>query len=192
MVMLQQNVNKQPKINKRTNLMATYAFRKVFERVDRDGVKKGVDEMGLNGYIKHCAKLAAATGIVSGIGGVATLVIGVPADMLNNLTQQFRVTLAVIYAKTGNCEVGFEDFMAIVAISIGVEAGVMITKSVLIRVAERLLIQMGEKTAARVIPLLGAAIGGATNYLFIKGIGASVKAVYSGRRFRAGFVQAAE
>jgi hypothetical protein len=51
----------------------------------------------------------------------------------------------------------------------------MITKSVLTRVAERLLILLGEKTAARVIPFLGAAIGGTTNYLFIRGIGASVK-----------------
>jgi hypothetical protein len=165
----------QLKINKRANLMATYAFRKVFERVDRNGVKEGVDKMGLDGYIKHCAKLAAATGVVSGIGGFATLAVGLPADMLNNLTQQFRVTLAVIYAKTGSCELAFEDFMVIVAISIGVEAGAMITRSVLIRVAERLLIQMGEKTAARIIPLLGAAIGGTTNYFFIKGIGASVK-----------------
>ena len=168
-------------INKRTNLLATYAFRRVFERVDRAAVKKGVDEMGLNTFIKHCARLAATTGVVSGIGGVATMLVSVPADMLNNLTQQFRVTVAVIYAKTGDYEVSFEDFMAIVAISIGVEAGVMITKSVLIRIAERLLIRMGERTAARVVPVLGAVIGGATNYFFIKGIGASLKRVVPAR-----------
>jgi hypothetical protein len=93
------------------------------------------------------------------------------------MTQQFRVTVAVIYAKTGDYEVSFEDFMAIVAVSIGLEAGVMITKSVLIRVAERLLVRLSERTAARVVPILGAAIGGTTNYLFIKGIGASLKRV---------------
>jgi hypothetical protein len=97
--------------------------------------------------------------------------------MLNNMTQQFRVTLAVIYAKTGEYEVGFEDFMAIVAISIGVEAGAMITRSVLVRIAERLLVRMSERTAARVVPILGAAIGGGTNYLFIKGIGATLRRV---------------
>ena len=162
-------------------MLATYAFRRVFERVDKNGVKKGVDEMGLNGYINHCARIAAATGIVSGIGGVATLVVGVPADVLNNLTQQFRVTLAVIYAKTGDYEVSFEDFMAIVAISVGVEAGVILTKSVLVRVAERLLIRMSERAAARIVPILGAAIGGTTNYLFIKGIGASLRRVMLAR-----------
>jgi hypothetical protein len=164
-------------INKKANLMAAYAFRRIFDRVDKVAVKRQVDEMGLNGFIKHCAKLAAATGVVSGIGGVATLVVGVPADMVNTITQQFRVTLGAIYAKTGECEVGFEDFMAIVAVSIGVEAGVMITKAVLTRIAERLLIRLSEKAAARIIPVVGAAIGGTTNYLFIKGIGASVKRV---------------
>ena len=166
--------------NKRANLLATYAFRKVFDRVDKEAVKKSVDEMGLNRFIKRCARRAAATGVVSGTGGFATLVVGLPADVLNNLTQQFRVTLAVMYAKTGQYELPFEDFMAIVAVSIGVEAGVMVTKTALIRIAERLLARMGERTAGRLVPILGAAIGGTTNYLFIKGIGASVKRVVSG------------
>src|ERR1700722_11710260 len=98
---------KQNGINKRANLLATYAFRKVFARVDRAAVKKGVDEMGLNGFIKHCARLAATTGVISGMGGIATLAVGLPADVINNLTQQFRVTLAVIYAKTGDYEISF-------------------------------------------------------------------------------------
>jgi hypothetical protein len=173
-------------VNKKANLLATYTFRRVYDRVDKEAVKKGVKEMGLNGYIKHCARVAATTGVVSGIGGVATLVVGVPADVLNNLTQQFRVTLAVLYAKTGNYDVSFEDFMAIVAISVGVEAGVILTKTLLVRVAERLLIRMGERTAARVVPILGAAIGGATNYFFIKGIGASLQRLIVARRMPTG------
>lgn len=164
-------------IHKRANLLATYAFRRIFDRVDKVAVKRGVDEMGLNAFIKHCARLAAATGFISGIGGLATMVVGVPADMLNSMTQQFRVTLAVIYAKTGDYEVSFEDFMAIVAVSIGMEAGVMITKSVLVGIAERLLVRISERTAVRIVPILGAAIGGTTNYVFIKGIGATLKRV---------------
>ena len=171
-------------IHKRANGLATYAFRRIFERVDKAAVKRGVDEMGLKAFITHSARLAATTGVISGFGGVATMVVGVPADMLNCLTQQFRVTLAVIYAKTGDYEITFEDFMAIVAISIGVETGAMITKSVLTRIAERLLVRLSERTAARVIPILGAAIGGATNYLFIKGIGATLKRGVSERGIR--------
>jgi len=169
-------------IHKRANLLATYAFRRIFDRVDKAAVKRGVDERGLNGFVKHCARLAATTGFVSGVGGVATMFVGLPADTLNCLTQQFRVTLGVIYAKTGEYEVSFEEFMVIVAISIGVEAGVMITKSVLVGTAERLLVRLSERAAARVVPILGAAIGGTTNYFFIKGIGASLKRVMIDRR----------
>jgi hypothetical protein len=68
-----------------------------------------------------------------------------------------------------------------VAVSIGMEAGIMITKSVLVRIAERLLLRMSERAAARVLPILGAAIGGATNYFFIKGIGATLKRVVADR-----------
>ncbi|HTR30890.1 MAG TPA: hypothetical protein VMH27_16585 [Puia sp.] len=168
-------------IQRRSSLLATHIFRRLFDRVDREAVKKKVDEMGLDGFVNHCARVAATTGVVTGIGGVATLVVGVPADVLNNLTQQFRVTLAVIYAKTGDYKVSFEDFIAIVAVSVGVETGVLLTKSVMVRIAERLLIRMGERTAARVVPILGAAVGGTTNYLFIKGIGASLKRLVATR-----------
>lgn len=134
--------------------------------------------MGLDGFIEHCARLAAGTGALSGMGGAVTMVVGIPADLLNNVTQQFRVTLAVIYYQRGSYNIGFEEFMSIVAVSIGVEAGAVMTRAVLTRVAEKLLIRMGEKAAGRMIPFAGAVIGGLTNYLFIKGIGKTVKQLH--------------
>ena len=133
--------------------------------------------MGLDGFIRHCARLSAGTGAVTGMGGTASLLVGLPFDMLNNITQQFRVTLAVIYHRRGSYEVGFEEFMSIVAVSLGVEAGLVMTRSLLENIAERLLIRMGAKVGGRLIPVAGAFIGATTNYLFIKSIGASVKAL---------------
>src|ERR1700722_19377589 len=46
-------------IHKRANGLATYAFRRIFERVDKAAVKRGVDEMGLKAFITHRARLAA-------------------------------------------------------------------------------------------------------------------------------------
>lgn len=158
--------------------LSKYGFRKVFDSINRHGIKRGVDEMGLDGFIEHCARLAAGTGAISGLGGPVTMIVGIPADLLNNVTQQFRVTLAVIYQRKGNYNIGFEEFMSVVAISIGVEAGVSVTKAALVRVAEKLLIRMGEKAAGRMIPVAGALVGGLTNYLFIKGIGKAVKKLY--------------
>ena len=131
--------------------------------------------MGLDGFIEHCARLAAGTGAISGMGGAITMIVGIPADLLNNVTQQFRVTLAVIYYQRGNYNIDFEEFMSIVAVSIGVEAGTVMTRVLLTRIAEKLLIRMGEKAAGRMIPFAGALVGGLTNYLFIKGIGKTVK-----------------
>jgi len=88
------------------------------------------------------------------------------------------VTLAVIYHHRRNYNIGFEEFMSVIAVSLGVEAGAAMTKAALIRVAERLLIRMGEKAAGRMIPVAGALVGGLTNYLFIKGIGKAVKKLY--------------
>ena len=163
---------------RRSGSLSRYGFRRVFDSINRHGIKKGVDEMGLDGFIEHCARLAAGTGAISGMGGAVTMIVGIPADLLNNVTQQFRVTLAVIYYQRGNYTIGFEEFMSIVAVSIGVEAGAVMTRTVLTRIAEKLLIRMGEKAAGRMIPFAGALVGGLTNYLFIKGIGKTVKRLH--------------
>ena len=157
--------------------MAQYGFKRVYDSINQHGIKRGVDTMGLDGFIRHCARLSAGTGAVTGMGGAASLLVGLPFDMLNNITQQFRVTLAVIYDRRGSYEVGFEEFMAIVAVSLGVEAGLVMTRSLLENIAERLLIRMGAKAGGRLIPVAGAFIGATTNYFFIKSIGASVKAL---------------
>ena len=163
---------------RRSGALSRYGFRRVFDSINRHGIKKGVDEMGLDGFIEHCARLAAGTGAISGMGGAVTMIVGIPADLLNNVTQQFRVTLAVIYYQRGKYTIGFEEFMSIVAVSLGVEAGAVMTRAVLTRIAEKLLIRMGAKAAGRMIPFAGAVIGGLTNYLFIKGIGKTVKQLH--------------
>src|ERR1700754_4563272 len=152
-------------------------FRRVFESINQHGIKKGVDEMGIDAFIEHCARLAAGTGALTGLGGPLTMIIGLPADLLNNLTQQFRVTLGVIYHRRGTYQIAFDEFMSIVAISVGVEASLLMTRAVLENVAERLLLRMGARAGGRLIPLVGALVGSATNYLFIKSIGKSIKRI---------------
>jgi hypothetical protein len=150
-------------------------FRRVFDSINQHGIKKGVDEMGIDAFIEHCARLAAGTGALTGFGGPLTMIIGLPADMLNNLTQQFRVTLGIIYHRRGTYHVAFDEFMSVVAVSIGIEATLLMTRTVLKNIAERLLIRMGVRAGGRLIPLAGALVGSATNYLFIKSIGKSLK-----------------
>ena len=163
--------------NRLTERLAFYGFRKIFDSINQHGIQKGVDRMGIDGFIEHCARLAASTGAVTGMGGAVTMIVGIPADLFNNLAQQFRVTLGIIYARRGSYTVSFEELMSVVGISLGLEAGLVLTRSLLENIAEKLLLRMGAKVGGRLIPVVGAVVGGTTNYLFIKSVGASVKKI---------------
>lgn len=153
------------------------AFKEVFESINKNGIKKGVDEKGIDGFIRHCAWLACGTGAACGFGGFGTMIVGVPVDVINNVFQQFRVTLGVIYHKKGTYNVSFEELMKIVGISVGVEVGATLTKVVMFKIAQQILVRMSVGAAGKIIPLFGAVIGGSVNYMFITGIGASVKKI---------------
>ena len=151
------------------------AFRKIFTNIDQLGIKQGVDKLGLERFIEQCARLSATTGVISGGGGALTMAIGIPFDLINMLTQQIRVTLGIIYYNRGSYQVTFDEFVSIMAAAMQVEAGIVITKNILERGSERVLLRLGSKTAARLIPVVGAVISGTTNYLFIKRMAESVK-----------------
>jgi len=150
-------------------------FRKVFTNIDQLGIKQGVDKLGLERFIEQCARLSATTGVISGGGGALTMAIGIPFDLINMLTQQIRVTLGIFYYNRGTYQITFDEFVSIMAAAMQVEAGIVITKNILERGAERMLLRLGTKTASRLIPVVGAVIGGTTNYLFIKRMAETVK-----------------
>lgn len=150
-------------------------FHQVFNHIDQLKIKEGVDRLGLDKFIEQCAYLAAGSGAISGSGGFFTMVIGIPLDFMNLITQQFRVTMAIMYHCRGTYDVGFDEFMGLVAASLKVEASVAITKTMMESVAEKLLLIFGTRTAERLIPIVGGAIGGTTNYLFIKRMAKMVK-----------------
>lgn len=141
--------------------LLSQSFHKAFESINQFEVKKGVD----------------ATGAATGFGGFATMIVGVPVDVVNNVIQQFRVTLGVIYYRKGVYNVSFGELMKIVGVSIGVEVGATLTKSVMISIANKILVRLSASAAGKAIPFFGAVIGGSVNYGFIKFIGAAVKRI---------------
>lgn len=154
-------------------------FRQVFEHIDQLKIKKGVDALGIEKFINQCAWLAVGSGVVAGSGGIITMLAGLPLDVANLIAQQFRVTMAVIYHQRGDYHFTFDEFMAFVATSLKVEAGVSITKTMMEGIAEKLLLLVGSRTAERLVPVVGAAIGGTANYLFIKRMAKAVKGMNS-------------
>ncbi|WP_345212399.1 hypothetical protein [Mucilaginibacter gynuensis] len=154
-------------------------FRQIFDRIDQLNVKKGVDTLGLDKFINQCAYLAAGSGVISGSGGIVTMLVGLPVDVVNLITQQFRVTMAIMYYNKGSYKVSFEEFMSLVAASLKVEAGVAVTKNIMEAVAEKLVMKLGARAAQRLIPIVGAVIGGTANYIFIKRMSESVKELHT-------------
>ncbi|MFI5162620.1 MAG: hypothetical protein ACHQHN_15180 [Sphingobacteriales bacterium] len=154
-------------------------FKKLFTHVDQLSVKRNVDKMGLDKFIEHCARMAALSGAISGGGGIITIAVGIPLDLVNLISQQIRVTLGIIYATRGAYEITFDEFLSIMAAAMQVEAGIAITKTVLEKSSEKMLLRWGSKTATRLIPIVGGAIGGATNYLFIKRMAKAVERMQS-------------
>ena len=153
------------------------AFRKMYDQLDREHIKETVDDVGIDAFISRCARYAAMSGAASGFGGFTTMIVGVPVDVVNNVFQQFRVTLAVIYSKKGFYKISFTDFMKVVGISLGVEAGATVGKSVLIAIANKILVRLSATTAWKAVPFFGAVIGGGTNYAFIRFIGTAMKGI---------------
>lgn len=165
------------KPNSSTTNILSQSFQKIFESINQFEIKQKVDKMGIDGFINQCALLSATTGAASGFGGFATMIVGVPFDVLNNVLQQFRVTLGIIYYKKGIYKVSFSELITIVGVSIGVEVGATLTKSVMINIANKILVQLSASAAGKAVPFLGAAIGGSVNYGFVRAIGAAVKRI---------------
>ncbi|SHN37767.1 hypothetical protein SAMN05216524_11720 [Mucilaginibacter sp. OK098] len=159
--------------------LSNKGFKQIFDRIDQLNIKKGVDKMGIDKFIEQCAYLAAGSGVISGTGGMLTMVIGVPLDFVNLLTQQFRVTMAIMYHNKGSYQIGFEEFMSFIATSLKVDAGVTLTKTMMEGVAEKMLMVLGTRTAERLVPVVGAVIGGTANYFFIKRMASSIKKMHT-------------
>ncbi|QHS55377.1 hypothetical protein GWR56_07425 [Mucilaginibacter sp. 14171R-50] len=152
-------------------------FRKIFDQIDQLSVKKGVDKHGLDKFINQCAYMAAGSGAIAGSGGIITMLVGMPVDFVNLITQQFRVTMAIMYYAKGSYRVGFDEFMQLVATSFKIEAGVAVTKNIMEGIAEKLLLAFGVRAAERLVPVVGAVIGGTANYLFVKRMAQKVKEI---------------
>lgn len=163
------DAEKQPsRLRKGANYLVKGGLQQIFKRINQLGIKKGVDSLGIEKFINQCAFLAAGSGAITGAGGFSTMLVGVPLDFINLLTQQFRVTLAITYHTTGKYDIRFEEFIKVMAASLKIDAGMAVTKNIMEEVAEKLIANVGSKTAERLVPVVGAAIGGVANYLFIK------------------------
>ena len=155
--------------------LAKGGFKTLYDHIDQKTIKSGVDELGIDKFINQCAVLAAGSGAITGAGGIATLLIGTPLDLVNLITQQFRVTMAIRYHNTGQYKVKFIDLIKLVGTSLKVDASIAVTKNIMEEIVAKLMLTFGSKATRRLVPIVGAVIGGGANYLFIKRIAGSLQ-----------------
>ncbi|WP_129715152.1 hypothetical protein [Pedobacter sp. SYP-B3415] len=164
-----------PRIRQHIQRLSEGGFRQIFDRIDQLGIKRGVDEMGIDKFINQCALMAAGSGLITGVGGLGSMVIGIPLDIINLITQQFRVTLAISYHETGSYKVRFDDFFKIISRSLKADTKLALSKNIMEEVAEKLLLSAGSKTYQRLVPIVGGIVGGTVNYYFIKGVAKTLR-----------------
>jgi hypothetical protein len=85
--------------------------------------------------------------------------------------------MAAIYVQRGKVTPTFDDFIKIVAMSLGVEIGLGVGAGIAAAVAAQILVRLGVGGVAAMIPLFGAAVGAGVNYAFIRAVGAALKSL---------------
>lgn len=165
-----------------------YVLRQGYQNVDGLEIKSRVDDLGIKAFIASCAKRSASTGFAAGFGGGPTLAVLIGVDVANYLYQQIRVTLGVIYHRSGRYQASFEEVMTYMAVALGVrvagaaaayisiQAGVAITNKVSHQQLTRLVIQhmlkqLPASATAKVIPGVGGVFGAGFNYVTLRGYG---------------------
>jgi hypothetical protein len=159
-------------------------LKKAYASIDGFEIKSRVDELGIEEFIARCAKLGAGTGFAAGSAGAVTLAPFLVLDVANYLYQQVRITMGVIYHRTGRYRVGFDEMVVIMAVALGVRiAGVAalyaghalivsIGKEELVKlVIKQLMKRLPTSAASKVVPGIGGLIGAGFNYVSLQSYG---------------------
>jgi hypothetical protein len=169
-------------------------LKKAVSSIDNFEIKTRVDDDGIDEFIWRCAGLSASTGFTTGFGGGLSMAFLIGVDLSNYLYQQVRITMGVIYARTGNYDVEFEEVLACMAVALGVRAagsvavygGIQAGKSIGTNLAERETVRLvaGElvkrlpaSTVSKCVPILGGLIGAGFNLATLVAYGKAVLAI---------------
>lgn len=146
-----------------------------------------------NKYGDVAARYCALSGASSGIGGIATTVTLASVDISNMAAQLYRLNqkIAVLHGFNPDNEIHQEKVATIYLMALGVDAASSATIraavfkaaventakkgpassfaiQIIMAAAKSLSISMSKSTAAKLVPFIGAVIGGGVNYWFAK------------------------
>lgn len=181
------------------------SFKSVQELADTYVAKYGRTDKAIDKLIADQRRTVTATGFVTGLGGLMTLPVTIPADLASSLYVELRVIEAI--ATIRGYDVQSEKVKAVASLclagnSIGdvlKQAGMKkmseytvkkllpkLTSDVVIKIAQAIGIKISTKTAGKVVanagkavPILGGIVGGAWNYMEITTVAKYAKKVFN-------------
>ncbi|WP_238005258.1 hypothetical protein KZZ52_17095 [Dactylosporangium sp. AC04546] len=159
------------------------SFARVHRGLNPSKIQRRVDQVGIDRFIESCGRFAAVSGGVAGIGGAFTLMVGVPADIANVVAQQFRVTQAVIYHRTGRSAVPYPYFLRIAGLSVDVEHSATGVEALGVAIGSAMAKMLVARGVGLMVPVAGSVVGGLFGYGYIRSRGTKLLAL-SDEQFR--------
>src|SRR6202140_3513663 len=141
--------------------------------------------------IRGGMKMAAAEGAGFGLGGILTIVPDL--GILSSITMRTIQKLSLIYGFELNTEDEIAELWIAAASAAGVDIGRELLEKevvnkfvprVIQRIAARASVEVVEKWAGRMIPLVSSAIGAGLNYWFVRAWGQRAKAHFRERHLQ--------
>ena len=129
----------------------------------------------LNKIIHQQAIRSGIIGAITGFGGFATLLIGLPIDVYTSLRIQSAVVELIAYAYGKQHSNALEQHIKTSLVMTGSQRVTKITIDTLMSILARLL----GKTFAKLIPVLGAVVSFGVNYVMTRGTGRVAREYYA-------------
>lgn len=138
-------------------------FESIFNGLNRQEIANKVDEIGLDSFNDRACSYSFGTGFASGLGGPLTIA-AFPADVVNTIAQQLRITVAIVYDQTGQTDFDFWTYVKIIAFGLGAAVTSTVVGTQLLRkVVQILLPRMTLVQFSKVVPVLGGLFAGGVN-----------------------------
>ncbi len=157
--------------------------------------KDGSLEEQVDSLIKWQVSKAAASGFLTGIGGVMTLPITIPANIASVIYLQIRMITAI--AHMGGHDVNSDKVRALVYISmvgngakellkdVGVKAAENLVSKILIAIQEKVSVKLASKlgvksasSLGKLVPIAGGVVGGAFDAVSTRTVGKIAKRIF--------------
>jgi uncharacterized protein (DUF697 family) len=139
---------------------------------------KGDINEQVNQLIKYQVAKTSATGFITGMGGLITLPVAIPADVAATIYVQTKMIAAI--AHMGGYDIRDDKVKTLVYICLVGDAVKDVLTEMGVSIARRSLVRVSGKSLSRLLPFVGGIIGGTINGITTKAMGEIARKTFIG------------